>query len=82
MKANSDGAVSKHGDKGEGGAVLRGPDGYFRAAVIMSFVVGIRQLKIVVTNSVKHASTYETTTKITINSTLDIECDERIVLSP
>lgn len=43
----------------------------------MSFVVGIRQLKIVVTNSVKHASTYETTTKITINSTLDIECDEQ-----
>ena len=39
---------------------------------IMSFVVGVRQLKIVVINAVKHASTYERTTKITINSTLII----------
>ena len=39
---------------------------------IMSFVVGVRQLKIVVINAVKHASTYERTTKITIKSTLII----------
>lgn len=38
----------------------------------MSFVVGVRQLKIVVINAVKHASTYERTTKITIKSTLII----------
>jgi ribonuclease HI len=37
IKVNSDGAVSKHGDKGGGGAVLRDQNGAFRAAVCHHF---------------------------------------------